>query len=48
LSTQTIKASKVASNVPTEEAITDFLSYYNMNSLNVKKKIYTTTMKLIR
>lgn len=45
LSTQKVKPSKKATNIPTKDDILNFLSDYRLKTLNVKKKIYTILMK---
>lgn len=48
LSTQKVKPSKKATNIPNKDEISKFISDYKSKTLNVKKKIYIILMKLIR
>jgi hypothetical protein len=45
LSTQKVKPSKKATNMPNKDDILKFLSDYKLKTSNVKKKIYTILMK---
>ena len=47
LSTQKVKPSKKATNIPSNDEISKFISDYKLKTLNVKKKIYIISMKLM-
>ena len=45
LSTQRVKPNKIATNIPTDDDITEFLDTYKKETVNVKKSLYLIMMR---